>query len=90
MSLPPSRLHRSLARLLEVGTLLASAIVAIGLLLPRTTVVLTGIGLFISLPIVRVVVMLATFARERDRWGAMIAGTVLMIIALGVALGAVG
>ena len=90
MSPAPDGLHRTLASVLEVGTWLASALVTAGLFLSHATVVLVGIGLFISLPIVRVVVMFAAFTRGRDGWGAAIAGLVLTIIVLGVVLGAAG
>jgi uncharacterized membrane protein len=91
MSTPDDPLNRVLARLLEVGTWLSSFIIAVGLLVPaRTTVVTAGIALFIALPVVRVLVMFVTFVRRRDGWGIIIAGLVLTIIALGAALGATG
>ncbi|AKV03621.1 hypothetical protein AKJ09_10284 [Labilithrix luteola] len=84
-------MNRGLARLLEVGTWLTSSIIAVGLiLLPRTEVVLVGIGLLILLPVVRVFVMFVTFLRRRDGWGIAIAALVLTIIGLGVLLGATG
>lgn len=91
MSASPDSLNRGLARLLEVGTWLTSSIIAAGLvLLPRTNVILVGIGLLIALPVLRVLVMLVTFLRRRDRWGIVIAALVLTIITLGALLGATG
>lgn len=91
MSASHDSFNRGLARLLEVGTWLASIVIAVGLvLLPRTGVILTGIGLLISLPVLRVLVMFVTFLRRRDRWGIVIAALVLTIIALGALLGATG
>lgn len=82
-------LERSLARLLEIGTWIASALVAIGLFF-RPSVMTAGIALFISLPILRIVVMLGTYVTRRDRWGIAVATVVLSIVALGIALGATG
>jgi len=87
VSLAPDDLHRTLASVLEVGTWLASALVTAGLFLSHAAVVLIGTGLFISLPIVRVVVMFAAFTRGRDGWGAAIAGLVSTLVVLGVVLG---
>jgi uncharacterized membrane protein len=81
-------LHRRVAIVLRGGTWLASAVVCIGLVLPSgAPVVMTGIALFIALPIVRVIVMLVEFLRRRDYRIAVIAALVLHIIVLGIALG---
>jgi uncharacterized membrane protein len=83
-----AELSRLLATLLHGGTVLASVVVAAGLLLARgTSVVLTGIALFIGLPVLRVAVTLGAFVRRRDYPFGAIAGLVLAIIALGMALG---
>ena len=47
-------------------------------------VVKVGVGVFILLPVARVVLMLAIFLRERDYIYAVIAALVLAIIAVGV------
>jgi uncharacterized membrane protein len=80
-------LDRRVAVVLYVGTWLASAVIAIGLLLPSgAPIVTTGIALFIALPIVRVNVMLFEFLRRRDYGIAVISALVLAIIFLGIAL----
>ena len=81
-------LENLLAHLLDKGTWLASAVIAVGLLLtgagaPGMSVVRAGIALFIGLPVLRVMVMMAVFWRERDyRFGA-IALVILLIIGVG-------
>lgn len=85
-------LERLLARVLHCGTWLATCVIALGLALPLigrpgAGIVTAGIALFILLPVLRVLLMLIVFVRERDyRFGA-IAALVLAIIALGAALG---
>ena len=87
------RLERILARVLDQGTWLASGIIAVGWILAasgwRTVgVVNTGVALFLLLPVLRVLIMLVVFLRERDyRFGAITA-LVLSIIVLGALLGA--
>jgi len=77
-----------LAHLLDKGTWLASAVIAVGLLLTGagnvgTSLVRLGIALFIGLPILRVVVMMIVFWRDRDYRFGMIALFVLSVIGLG-------
>lgn len=80
-------LERRLSVLLRVGTWLASAVIAFGLVLPSgARVVMMGIALFVALPIVRVTVMLVEFLRGRDYRIATISALVLAIIAVGIAL----
>lgn len=80
-------LHHRVALVLRVGTWVASAVIAVGLVLPSgAPVVTTGIALFIALPIIRVTVMLVEFVRRRDYRIATIAALVLIIIVLGIAL----
>ncbi len=87
------RLERILARVLDQGTWLASGIIAVGWILAasgwRTVgVVNAGVALFLLLPVLRVLIMLVVFLRERDyRFGAITA-LVLSIIVLGALLGA--
>jgi uncharacterized membrane protein len=86
-------LERLLARVLDQGTWLASGIIAVGWILAasgwRTVgVINAGVGLFLLLPVIRVLIMLIVFVRERDyRFGAITA-LVLTIIVLGALLGA--
>jgi uncharacterized membrane protein len=80
-------LDRRIAVILRVGTWLASAVIAIGLVLPSgAPVVTTGIALFVALPIVRVTVMLVEFLRHRDYPIGVISALVLTVIVLGIAL----
>ena len=77
-----------LAHLLDKGTWLASAVIAVGLILPLfgapgVSWVRVGIALFIALPVLRLVVMWVVFWRERDYRFSAIALFVLLIIGLG-------
>lgn len=81
-------LEARLARLLSIGTWLASAVIAAGLLGGGSSAVTIGVALFILLPVARLLLLLWTFLRERDyRFGAL-AAFVLAVITLGVVLGA--
>ena len=85
------RLEGQLAALLNRGTALASAVLAIGFLAalrwPLGVVIETGgVALFILLPVLRVALMLAGFAQRREMVFAALAGVVLTIIALGTLL----
>lgn len=86
-------LERLLARVLDQGTWLASAVIVVGWILAAigwraATVSNAGIALFLALPVLRVAIMLIVFLRERDyRFGAITA-LVLAIIVLGALLGA--
>jgi len=86
-------LERLLARVLDQGTWLASGIIVVGWLLAtagwRSVLMIdTGIALFLLLPVIRVVIMLVVFVRERDYRFGIIAAVVLSIIVLGALLGA--
>ena len=82
---------------MRYGTWLASAIIACGMLLvmlhwpsaapSATRVIMAGIGLFILLPVSRVILMLAVFLHQREYVFGAIAATVLAILCLGVLLG---
>lgn len=88
-----SQLQQLLGKLLHYGTLLASAVIAAGLILAPTSatgvrIATAGIVLFILLPVVRVGAMLLFFFRARDyRFGA-IAALVLLIILFSYLVGA--
>jgi len=88
-----------LATMLHRGTWIGSSVIAVGLALPMvrgseassaimgTWIITAGILLLIALPVLRVLLMLIVFVRERDfRFGA-IAMLVLAIILLGAVLG---
>jgi hypothetical protein len=91
-----------LAGTLQYGSLLATAVIGLGLLLAftgsglgtqhlvlarGTNILNVGIALFIVLPVLRVLLMLIVFVRERDYLLGVIAGLVLTIILLGLANG---
>jgi uncharacterized membrane protein len=95
------RLETLLAALLRWGSWLASAAIGLGFvlalidsrfatrnlaILPNMRIAATGIALFIMLPIVRVLLMLLVFIRERDFRLAVTAGLVLAIILAGIVL----
>ena len=85
-------LERVIAKVLDRGTWIASGIITLGLALelvgwPGMRIVIGGITIFILLPVLRVMIMLIIFLRERDYRFSAIAALVLMIIALGAALG---
>lgn len=86
-------LERLLAKVLNLGTWLASCVIALGLILTPigplgARVISVGIALFILLPVLRVLLMLIVFVRERDHCFSAIATLVLVIIVLGAVLGA--
>ncbi|MFD4840656.1 DUF1634 domain-containing protein [Achromobacter sp. NPDC058515] len=94
------RTEQVIAGLLWHGTWFACALVAAGVLLTAAApfaaalalpwsgydVVKAGVAMFILLPVARVALMLAIFLRERDYVYTAIAGLVLAIIAVGVAI----
>lgn len=92
----PHRLEQVLAGLLNSGTWVASAVIAVGLglsFLPGVhgsvglQIVTAGIALFILLPVLRVALMLAAFLRGRDYRFGGIAALVLLIILAGFVIG---
>ena len=102
MSTDPARrseLDELLAKVLLRGTWLGSAIIALGLGMPMTgwsgasaamictDITTAGIALLIALPVLRVLLMLMVFIRERDLRFSVIAMLVLAIILLGSLLG---
>lgn len=92
-------LDQLLARVLQRGTWLGSTVIALGMALPIiggsgassammcTRIVTVGIALIIILPVLRVLLMLIVFVRERDFRFSAIATLVLAIIVLGSVLG---
>jgi hypothetical protein len=85
--LPHDRLERRLARTLGLGTWIGSAVVAAGFLaslrLPiGGAIELAGVAIFIALPVLRLALMLAAFARRREWIFAATAALVLLIIAI--------
>jgi uncharacterized membrane protein len=96
-TIKPVRIESLLAGVFNVGTWLASVVIAAGLVLSlfheRTPfpsgaqVVTAGIGLFILLPILRVILMLTIFVKERDYKFGAAAAVVLVIIFAGFAIG---
>jgi uncharacterized membrane protein len=87
-----SALERLLAKLLGYGTWIASFIVAIGIARAfvdanDVRMMKAGIGCLILLPMLRVLLMLFVFLRERDYRLAIAAALVLAIIVAGVVIG---
>jgi uncharacterized membrane protein len=90
------RVESVLARALAFGTWFISAVIAVGLLLSffptgmpyGSQVVMAGIGLFILLPITRVILMLVLFLGIREYKFAGVAALVLTIIFASFAIGA--
>ncbi|MCV9907767.1 DUF1634 domain-containing protein [Brucella sp. HL-2] len=92
--------ERAIARLLHYGTGLASFVIAAGLALQwlhpfiRTIfsvsgyeLVKTGVGLFIFLPVSRVILMLIQFSLARDHAFIAISALVLTVVGAGFLLG---
>ena len=86
-----------LGGVLHYGSWLASTVIAAGLVLALSAhnlaglasmrLVAIGIALFILLPVLRVVLMLIVFLRERDYRFSAIAALVLTILLVGFVLG---
>lgn len=86
-----------LARLLNGGTCLASVAIGVGLVLSlfnqraapsiAAQLVTGGIGLFILLPIFRVILMFTIYLKERDYRFAVAAAVVLLIILIAGGIG---
>lgn len=97
-----ARLEQLLATLLRFGSWLASAAIGLGFalalidsrfgtrnlaILPNMRIATTGIGIFILLPIFRVLLMIFVFIRESDYRLALTAGLVFAILLLSISLG---
>jgi hypothetical protein len=80
------KLDDTLARLFDVVTWSATAVIALGLVAGSTPVVVAGIAAIVALPAAGLLVMLASFVREGDLRGVLIALLVLAVLAAGVAL----
>jgi hypothetical protein len=78
-----------LARVLEIGTWGASAVIAVGLIAQSTALITGGIAGLLVLPAIRVAILVAAFARQRDLRATAVAASVLAILALGLVLGLV-
>ena len=96
------RLEQLLAAFLRYGSWSAFAAIGLGYalaligshalasnlpVLSNMPIVRMGIAMFILLPILRVLLMLLVFIRERDFRFAFISGMVLAVILLGIFLG---
>ncbi|MDR8726319.1 DUF1634 domain-containing protein [Burkholderia pseudomultivorans] len=95
------RRERAVAALLRGGTVCACVLIAVGMLLGAwqpaagasefarsgAAFAKAGVGLFILLPVARVVLLLGWFVRERDRTYALLSLLVLVIIAAGMVVG---
>ena len=81
-----------LAGLLRYGTWLGSGVTGLGLAMSLarvegTYVVAAGVALFISLPVLRVLVMLGAFILNQDYRLVIVAAVVLMTILAGLVIG---
>ena len=93
----PAPLESLLAGVLNVGTCVSSVVIGVGLVLSlfnqraslpiATQLVTAGIGLFILLPILRVILMFTIYVKDRDYQFAVAAAVVLLIIFAGCAVG---
>lgn len=96
------KLERALAATLCWGTWVASSVVGVGLMLAMADsqaavremavqrdmrIASAGISLFIFLPVIRIIVMLFAFLRDRDYRFSLIAALVLAITLLGLLAG---
>jgi len=86
------KLESLLARVLDQGAWLASGVIAVGWTMVAggwraSWVINSGVALFLLLPVLRVVIMLVVFLRERDYRFSAITALVLSIIVLGALLG---
>jgi uncharacterized membrane protein len=92
------RLDRALAALLWYGTWVASALIALGMLVEGLHgatgsaasghgIVKTGVALLIALPVARVLMLFVVFLRRRDLAYTLISALVLAIISAGVLIG---
>jgi hypothetical protein len=89
---PRRELDELLAKVLLRGTWFGCSVIAFGLALrvagrPGASVTTAGIALLIALPVLRVLLMLILFIRERDLRFSVIAMLVLAIILLGTVVG---
>ena len=81
-----------LAGLLRYGTWLASGVTGLGLAMSLVGadgahVVAAGVALFISLPVLRILVMLGAFILNRDYRLVIVAAVVLITILAGLVIG---
>jgi uncharacterized membrane protein len=96
MTATEHHIESTLATALALGTRFISIVISAGLLLSffpagrpyAAHVVMAGIALFILLPLIRVILMLALFARIREYKFAAVAALVLIIICASFAIGA--
>jgi len=98
---PPDRHDGLIAALLWYGTLVASAVIGVGILLAAAAgldpalgisatgyaLVKIGVVIFILLPVLRVALMMVLFLQARDYVYTAIAALVLAIIGMGVLIG---
>lgn len=86
-----------LARLLRLGSLLAAALLAVGLTAMVTgltgiapKLITTGLLVLMGTPVLRVVAAAIIFVREKDWHFALFSAVVLVALAAGILLGRVG
>jgi uncharacterized membrane protein len=75
--------------LLERGTWISTAVVAVGVIFSLELITKIGIAMFILIPIGRIIGLLISFIKEKDKHMALIATFVLGIILLSLTVGVV-
>ncbi|HEY2686014.1 MAG TPA: DUF1634 domain-containing protein [Steroidobacteraceae bacterium] len=89
-------MESQLAHLLDYGTWIGTLLIAVGLVWPAAglnfgprpmPLVTLGVIVLIALPVIRVLVMLWNFVRTHERRFALLALLVLVIVAIGLAIG---
>jgi uncharacterized membrane protein len=89
-------MESQLAHLLDYGTWIGTLLIAVGLVWPAAglnfvpwpmPLVAMGVIVLIALPVIRVLVMLWNFVRTHERRFALLALLVLVIVAIGLAIG---
>lgn len=81
------QVEKSLEILLETGTWAATSIITIGVLFSYTAVTQAGIGMFILIPVGRVIGLLMNYLKEKDYKMVSIAFIVLAVIILSFVIG---
>ncbi len=76
-----------LGKMFVWGTVLATSLIAVGVLGSQNLITMSGIAVFIILPILRVIVLLFDFFRSKDKLMTIVALSVLMIITLSMIVG---
>lgn len=82
-----AQVEKRLENLLQYGTWTATGVTTIGVLLSSMTTINCGIGLFILIPVGRVLGLLMSFIKEKDYKMASAGFIVMSIIVLSFLIG---